>query len=209
LCLSQSDYVPHDPSRVLSRTLRQQNFNILSSCFGSTFRDGSLGLRHIDKGLYADQFDRWFQNFHRSQFLVLSYEQWLSDPLKYYETILNFFGQDLFDSPPDTATALSAPSVSIRRRAGRGAGRGGERRIKTGFSSKEEITFLSKNYLTTENEKKTRFSESLMRELECYYQRHNQQVNEMLGQTVLRVVNISCEEYETAAERGTGGEGER
>jgi hypothetical protein len=212
-CLAQSAYVSYDPNRILPKHIRKQNFQILSTCFGSNFRDGSLGLRHIDKGLYADQLDRWFQNFRRDQFLFLSYEQWLSDPLKYYEIILNFFGQHLFDNslslshgkidPSQEGTStdqsdVTSTSVTMLRGDGTSVSKHqveSTNHIKTGFYSREEINFLDRNYLTTANEKKTQFSDGLMRELECFYLQYNQRVNQMLGEQILRIPNITCEEY--------------
>lgn len=164
-CLSQSDYTPYKPNKILSKDLLKKNFNILSSCFGEYFRHGSLGLRHIDKGIYYDQFDRWFQNFHRSQFLIISYEQWLSNPIQYYEKILKFFGHELYGPH--------------------------------GFQSHEDLKFLNLNFLSTSNEKKTTFSDELIHELECYYQKYNQRLNEMLGEEILKIKNLTCEKYES------------
>lgn len=73
---------------------RQTNLNILKKCFGRDFYSPKLGLRHIDKGIYADQISRWLQNFHLSQFHFLVYENWVKDPLKHYHEVLQFLGHD-------------------------------------------------------------------------------------------------------------------
>jgi hypothetical protein len=99
---------------------------------------------------------------------VISYEDWLSNPLKYYEQILNFFQQELYDS----------------------------QQHGNGFKSKDDLSFLEINFLTTKNEKKTKFHDEVMTELECYYLKYNQRINEMLGQNILKIRNnISCEKY--------------
>ena len=39
-------------------------YEALQTCFGSRlFRHPSLGHRHLDKGIYIDQLERWFRNF--------------------------------------------------------------------------------------------------------------------------------------------------
>ena len=37
--------------------------NALEKCFGDKLRDPELGGRHIDKGVYVDQLQRWFSSF--------------------------------------------------------------------------------------------------------------------------------------------------
>lgn len=42
---------------------------ILKQCFGP-MRESDLGMRHIDKGIYYDQLERWFSLYPRENFLV-------------------------------------------------------------------------------------------------------------------------------------------
>lgn len=56
------------------KCIRHAEFDVLKTCFGSEFRSSKLGLRHIDKGVYSDQFLRWFVNFDPWQFHVLRLE---------------------------------------------------------------------------------------------------------------------------------------
>ena len=46
----------------------------LSRCFGPLLHSARLGGRHVDKGVYADQLERWFANFPRRQFFITSLE---------------------------------------------------------------------------------------------------------------------------------------
>lgn len=46
------------------------------------------------KGLYSVQISRWFKHFNRSQFLILIFEDAVSDPVKTKERIANFLDID-------------------------------------------------------------------------------------------------------------------
>lgn len=94
-CMAASPYIPYKKHRLLTPTERRSNFYILQNCFGKEFRSGKLGLRHIDKSIYVDQLDRWLQNFRRDQFIIISYEDWMENPLKHYERLISFLGQQL------------------------------------------------------------------------------------------------------------------
>ena len=57
-------------------------FNQLKKCFGDKFRSPSLGLRHIEKGIYFDQLNRWFCNFPQQNFYLMMYDLWKLNPKK-------------------------------------------------------------------------------------------------------------------------------
>ena len=94
-CLTREKFITANDAGPLPRTAATRNFNVLAKCFGDKFRASELGLRHIDKGIYVDQFERWFQNFRRDQFIIVKYEDWVQQPQEYYQKILNFIGQDM------------------------------------------------------------------------------------------------------------------
>ena len=75
LSLKQNEfrYILSD-SRLASARLK----TALSNCFGAAnLRTGNiLGLRHVDKGVYVDQFFRWFINLDASTFYVAYIEAW-------------------------------------------------------------------------------------------------------------------------------------
>jgi hypothetical protein len=95
-CIEHSKYTPSTPSGPLAASVRRKNLDALSTCFGSEFRSPTLGLRHIDKSIYVDQLDRWFQNFRRDQFLILRYEWVIKNPVLGYKRMLEFLGQNTF-----------------------------------------------------------------------------------------------------------------
>lgn len=80
---------------ILSYRERQNNFNALHSCFGDMFRSPKLGVMHIDKGIYVDQLERWFDNFHPSSFFIESFENWSRDPIAVYSRMVEFIGQSV------------------------------------------------------------------------------------------------------------------
>jgi hypothetical protein len=61
-------------SRLASARLKIALWN----CFGAAnLRTGNiLGLRHVDKGVYVDQFFRWFMNLDASTFYISYIEDW-------------------------------------------------------------------------------------------------------------------------------------
>jgi hypothetical protein len=80
---------------LLTKKELTSNFDNLQKCFGADFRNPKLGLRHIDKGIYIDQLDRWLQNFHRNQFHIMFYEEWTLHPLQSYQEVMTFMGQEV------------------------------------------------------------------------------------------------------------------
>jgi len=98
-----------DPASASTRrTLRRR----LEHCFGSSLRTTSLGGLHVDKGVYADQLERWFANFPRENFFITSLEQWKRDAVGEFSRLLRFIGVP----PPTTATGLSlAANDSLAR----------------------------------------------------------------------------------------------
>ena len=52
---------------------------------------------YLNRGIYADQLERWFKYFPREQFLILKSEDLYSDPAKTYEQVLDFLGLTKFE----------------------------------------------------------------------------------------------------------------
>ena len=76
----------------------------LVRCFGPLMNSAQLGGRHVDKGIYADQLERWFINFPRENFFITSLEQWQTDAPREYARLLHFIG---VDPKPESASYLS------------------------------------------------------------------------------------------------------
>jgi hypothetical protein len=58
---------------------------------------GKSTLAHITKSLYYYQLLNWFNVFDRSQFFILTIEQYTLNPIYVYEQIINFLGLPLYD----------------------------------------------------------------------------------------------------------------
>lgn len=67
---------------------------ILRQCFGP-MRDSNLGKRHIDKGIFYDQLERWFSLYPRENFLIVTLEDFSKDPLTEFEKVCKFLGVDM------------------------------------------------------------------------------------------------------------------
>lgn len=76
----------HDPS--------QKIFKSLKRCFGSQFQSASLGKKHLDKGIYIDQIQRWLVNFDRRNFYFMSYEKWRDHPVEETKKFMQFLHPD-------------------------------------------------------------------------------------------------------------------
>ena len=109
---------------ILSYRERQNNFNALKACFGDMFRSPELGVMHIDKGIYVDQLERWFDNFHPSSFFIESFENWSNDPISVYSRMVEFIGQEVigqhgFKSPKELefmTKSISNPTTNVKKR---------------------------------------------------------------------------------------------
>jgi hypothetical protein len=66
------------------------HFQSLKQCFGSHFRSKLLGSRHIDKGIYIDQIQRWYDNFPSYNFYFISLHQFEKNPTFEYNKLLKF-----------------------------------------------------------------------------------------------------------------------
>lgn len=72
-----------------------------TTCFGSSLRSRSLGNRHTDKSIYADQLVRWFLNFHPSQFVFISLSSFAVSASYTVGALLQFLQVDGHaDGPP-------------------------------------------------------------------------------------------------------------
>lgn len=65
-------------------------YNALVKCFGADLRSKTLGHRHIDKGIYADQILRWWDNFRKDQFLFISLKDMHARPKETLQQVLDF-----------------------------------------------------------------------------------------------------------------------
>jgi hypothetical protein len=66
-------------------------FQALKKCFGNKLRSKTLGLRHIDKGIYIDQIIRWIGNFDNlNNYLFISFKDFSKNTKKIYKKILKF-----------------------------------------------------------------------------------------------------------------------
>jgi hypothetical protein len=72
-----------DSSHLLYRALR--------ACFGAQLRSAKLGLRHLDKGIYVDQLERWWSNFPRENFHIMFLRDWERNSTAEFEKLLMFF----------------------------------------------------------------------------------------------------------------------
>lgn len=71
----------------------------LRQCFSSSYRSPSLGLRHVDKGLYWDQVLRWQHAFPHSPFVFLP-SKWLEDrPKEVVRYLLQWMNASHVDVP--------------------------------------------------------------------------------------------------------------
>lgn len=94
--------------------------NALKFCFGSLYRDKSLGSRHIDKGIYHDQIQRWFDNFPSRNFLFISSKRFQKNPTIEYRRLLDFiFGnstetenQNISPHPHPVSHAVTDANIS-------------------------------------------------------------------------------------------------
>ena len=73
---------------------RKNNLKALKFCFGSLYREKVLGSRHIDKGIYYDQIQRWYDNFPRRNFYFMSLSNFEKDPAIEYANLLAFIFSD-------------------------------------------------------------------------------------------------------------------
>ena len=56
----------------------------------------SASRNYIARGHYADQLERWFDRFDRSQILVLQSERFFADPVRVYAEVLDFLDLQSF-----------------------------------------------------------------------------------------------------------------
>jgi hypothetical protein len=72
----------------------ESHFQSLKQCFGSHFRSKLLGSRHIDKGIYVDQIQRWYENFPSHNFYFISLHEFEKNPKLEYKKLLKFVFSD-------------------------------------------------------------------------------------------------------------------
>jgi len=70
----------------------QTKMSALAKCFHPYFRSAQLGGRHLDKGIYLDQLQRWWANFPRSAFYISSLETFAANPQAEFSAMLSFIG---------------------------------------------------------------------------------------------------------------------
>eukprot|EP01036_Dinobryon_divergens_P025548 gene25548-34106_t len=82
------------------------------TCFGSSLRSRSLGNRHTDKSIYADQLVRWFLNFHPTQFVFISLSSFADSASHTVGTLLQFLE---VDGTPDFRQPLHEQAKKLAR----------------------------------------------------------------------------------------------
>ena len=80
-------------------------------CFGSALRSPSLGLRHLDKGVYIDQVRRWHASFQPSQFMFITLEEFTLQPQEHMRRLLEFMNT-IPDIPTTTVTGRQQQELS-------------------------------------------------------------------------------------------------
>lgn len=116
---------------------------------------GKSTLAHIVKSLYYYELLNWFNVFDRSQFLIVTIEQYTTNPLWVYEKIINFVGLPLFDP----------------------------KGVK-GFKTREDVISLlrlRKNITPPNDKLDKQFTEATKSELTNFYRPHNKRLVELLG----------------------------
>jgi Sulfotransferase domain len=83
---------------------RKNNLRALKFCFGSFYRDKVLGSRHVDKGIYYDQIQRWYDNFPKRNFYFLLLSKFQKDPAVEYAKLLGFIFHDTSDADGEKAS---------------------------------------------------------------------------------------------------------
>ena len=78
-------------------TFPKAHFAALKVCFGPHLRSRTLGSRHIDKSIYVDQINRWFDNFPRHNFHFISLHSWEHNSTDEYQKLARF----LFENNED------------------------------------------------------------------------------------------------------------
>jgi hypothetical protein len=68
----------------------ETHFKALRHCFGPLFRSKKLGSRHIEKGIYYDQIQRWQENFPSHNFHFISLHRFEKDPVLEYSKLIDF-----------------------------------------------------------------------------------------------------------------------
>jgi len=77
----------------------------LSTCFGhGNLRAAALGDRHVDKGIYVDQFFRWFANFDSKLFYVTFVENLDRNPSRFFRRLLHFLQSNMSEKMDHAST---------------------------------------------------------------------------------------------------------
>jgi len=126
----------------------------LAQCFGPLLHSARLGGRHVDKGVYADQLERWFACFPRRNFFVTSLERWQADAPGELQRLLHFLG--------------------MGQRVGQGGG--------TGLPSAAALAATGPlARLVRPNAKQEPPPPDLVRRLDGFYRPHLQRLQRLLG----------------------------
>jgi hypothetical protein len=93
--MQNSNFELRDDKRApMPSTLSSLYLEALRICFGNDIRKASLGHRHVDKSIYADQLRRWFANFNRSMFYIMDYRNFEETPREELAKVTSFFIDD-------------------------------------------------------------------------------------------------------------------
>ncbi len=141
---------------------------VLSVCFGKNLRSKELGLRHLDKGIYAEQLHRWFLRFPREKFFILFLEEWKKNPSGIFVQLLTFLGlNDSISSKENCSLSSLSNDNSLCN------------------SSYSKTIDFTKKRLELPNSKTIQLlSPSLTSTLQKFYRPYNKELEILLGRTL-------------------------
>jgi hypothetical protein len=151
----------------------------LAFCFGTMFRSKLLGSRHIDKGIYIDQLQRWWLNFPRSNFHLLTLEQWSKDPEYEYDRILDFLNISSLSSKLEPSTDSNNVKVTSQNQ---------QQKSVTTFAKSHQkynynINFTKKRLVSPNNlsQYSSRNKSEIKSVLREFYAKYNKRLYHVLG----------------------------
>ena len=143
----------------------------LKFCFGSLYRDKSLGSRHIDKGIYHDQIQRWYDNFPSHNFYFISLKKFERNSVVEFQRLLDFIlsnsseKQNLIVFPDLTSSSF----LNINK------------------SSTALANILARKRLVNPNLLRSNQSlpQEFLRDLRMFYKPYNDELDKYLGEDFL------------------------
>ena len=143
----------------------------LKFCFGSLYRDKSLGSRHIDKGIYHDQIQRWYDNFPSHNFHFISLKKFEQNSVFEYHRLLDFILGNRSETKNSSffSDLTSSTFISINK------------------SSSVLENMLAKRRLVNPNLLRPNQSlpQEFLRDLKMFYKPYNDELEKYLGEDFL------------------------